>query len=124
MRGIGMYARKPRLMLLGVLPALLSFVVLIAAFVALAFFVDDAARFMTPWADGWASGVRETLRFVVTIAIIGVWLVLSVLLFTALTLLVGQPFYEKISKRVEDSARRCGGRHRRVVLAVAAPHGG
>jgi CysZ protein len=90
-------------MLLGIVPAMLSSVVLVAAFVALAFFADDTARFMTPWAEGWASGMREALRVVVTIAIVGVSLVLSVLLFTALTLLIGQPFYEKISKRVEDS---------------------
>ena len=61
---------------------------------------------------------------VVTIAIVGVSLVLSVLLFTALTLLIGQPFYEKISKRVEDSLGGVAGRDRRVVLAVAATHGG
>jgi CysZ protein len=103
LRGLGTYGRSPRLMLLGLIPAFLSFVVLAGAFVAMIFFVDDVARFMTPWAEGWSGGIRDTLRFVVTVAVAAVWMILSVLVFTALTLLIGQPFYEAISKRVEDS---------------------
>jgi CysZ protein len=103
LRGLGTYARSPRLMLLGLLPALLSFVALVAGLVAMVYLVDDVARFMTPWAESWTGGVRDTLRFVLTLAIAAVWLVLSVLLFAAMTLLIGQPFYEAISKRVDDS---------------------
>jgi CysZ protein len=102
MRGLGMYARNPGLMFLGLLPALITFALLVAAFVAVLFFADDAARWMTPYADGWDSGLRETARALITVAIVGVLAVLSIVLFTALTLLIGQPFYEAISKKVED----------------------
>lgn len=102
LRGLGMYARSPRLMLLGLIPALIAFAVLVSAFFGMFIVVDDIVRWMTPWADGLAEGLRETIRVVVTVIFVGVWLVLSVLLFTALTLLIGQPFYEAISKRVED----------------------
>jgi len=102
LRGLGMYARSPRLMLLGVIPALISFVVLVAAFVTVLFFVDDVVRWATPFANGWSSGVRESVRFLAMLGVAAVWAVLSVLLFAALTLLIGQPFYEAISKRVED----------------------
>ncbi len=105
-RGLGMYARNPRLMLLGLLPAVITFALLVAAFIAVLAFADDAARWMTPYADSWSSELRETARAVITVAIVGVWAVLSLVLFTALTLLIGQPFYEAISKKVED---RLGG---------------
>jgi CysZ protein len=102
LRGLGMYARSPRLMLLGLIPAVISFAVLAGLFALMLFFVDDVVDWMTPYADSWSSGVRDTVRFLAQLGIAVVWVVLSVLLFVALTLLIGQPFYEAISKRVED----------------------
>ncbi len=102
LRGIGMYARSPRLMFLGLIPAVISGVLLFGGFVAMVYFVDDLSSLVTPFADDWSGGVRQTTRVVVSVAIIGVWLLLSILLFTALTLVIGQPFYEAISKNVED----------------------
>jgi CysZ protein len=105
-RGIGMYARSPRLMFLGLIPAIISFAALVAAFVAMLYLVDDVVRWITPFADNWSSGLRDSLRYVAMFGIAVVWVILSVLLFAALTLLIGQPFYEAISKKVED---RLGG---------------
>jgi CysZ protein len=102
LRGVGMYARSPRLMLLGLIPALISSIVLIGAIVALVYYVDDIAAFMTPYADSWPGGLRDTARVFIEVAIVLAWVLLSVLLFTALTLLIGEPFYEAISKSVED----------------------
>lgn len=106
LRGLGMYARSPRLMFLGLLPALISGVILIGGFIALTFFVTDIAEWITPFADGWSTGLRETIRILATIALLGVGLLITALLFVALTLTIGQPFYEAISKNVED---RLGG---------------
>ena len=92
LRGLGMYARSPRLMFLGLLPALISGVLLIGGFIALTFFVTDIAELTT--------------RVLATIALLGVGLLITALLFVALTLTIGQPFYEAISKNVED---RLGG---------------
>jgi CysZ protein len=105
-RGIGMYARSPRLMFLGLVPAVISFAVLVGALVAMLFFVDDVVTWITPFADHWSSGVRTGFRWLAMIGIGVGWVVLSVLVFAALTLLIGEPFYEAISKRVED---RLGG---------------
>jgi CysZ protein len=102
LRGIGMYARNPKLMLLGLIPALISGVALLGAFAAMIYFVDDVVRWATPFADNWSSGVRDTARYVAMFGIAAVWVVLSLLAFAALTLIIGQPFYEAISKRVED----------------------
>ena len=102
LRGIGMYARNPKIMFLGLVPAVISGVLLLAAFAAMIYFVDDVARLATPFADNWSSGLRDTTRFLVMFGIAAVWTVLSFLAFAALTLAIGQPFYEAISKRVDD----------------------
>jgi CysZ protein len=107
LRGLGTYARNPGLMLLGLVPALITFVLLALGFVGMfRFWAADLADLITPFADGWSAGPRDAVRVLATAAILLVWVVLSLLLFTALTLTVGQPFYEAISKRVED---RLGG---------------
>jgi len=101
-RGLRMYVRSPGIMLLGLLPAVITLAVLVAGFVALITWDNDIARLITPFADSWSADLRNTLRTVVELALLGSWLLLSVLLFTAVTLIIGQPFYEAISKRVDD----------------------
>lgn len=102
LRGLQVYRRNPALMVLGLIPALIAFVGLVAAFVALALFVDDLVAFITPYMADWNEHLRRASRVVIEIAVIVVWLVLSVLGYVTVTLLIGQPFYEAISKRVED----------------------
>lgn len=101
-RGFAMYRRHPRLMLLGLVPAVIAFVALLAAFVAMVIFVDDIVLFLTPYMDDWPELVRTVLRAAAVAAIVVVWAVLSVMAYVAVTLLIGQPFYEAISKGVED----------------------
>jgi CysZ protein len=105
-RGIGMYARTPRLMLLGLIPALLSAVLLVGALVALIYYVGDLATLLTPFAAHWSPAWRDAAHAVAAIAIIGAGLLLTLVTYTAVTLLIGEPFFEAISKRVED---RLGG---------------
>ncbi|MFE9200865.1 EI24 domain-containing protein [Micromonospora sp. NPDC007230] len=106
LRGIGLYVRSPGLMLLGVVPALISGVLFVAAFASLLYFVDDLAALVTPFADDWSGAWRGLVRVIAGLAIVGLAGLLGVLTFTAVTLAVGDPFYEKISERVED---RLGG---------------
>jgi CysZ protein len=101
-RGIGMWARSPGLLLLGAVPALIAFVVLTAAFVVLCVFVTDIVGWATPFADGWAAGTRETVRVLLDITLLGSALLVAVLTFTALTMAIGDPCYEAISRRVDD----------------------
>jgi CysZ protein len=70
--------------------------------VALAYYVDDVATFLTPYAGSWNANVRQLARALVSIAVVFGWVLLSVLFFTAITLIIGQPFYEAISKNVES----------------------
>ncbi len=105
-RGIGMWARSPRLLLIGVIPAVISLIVIGAAIVALAFWIGDLVDWLTPFADDWSSGAQTFTRVTLGVLIIGGALLLAVVAYTALTLLIGDPFYETISRRVED---RLGG---------------
>lgn len=105
-RGLGSYARSPGLLLLGMLPALITFVLLVGGFVAVAAFLGPESRAVTWFAGNWPTGSRDLVRALAQIAILGVYVLVSIVAFTGLTLAIGDPFYEKISERVED---RLGG---------------
>jgi CysZ protein len=102
LRGLGLYVRTPRLVLLGIVPALISALLFVAAFGTLAWFVDDLAELVTPFADDWSSQARQVVRTLVGLALLGLGALVAVVTFTAVTLVIGDPFYEKISERVED----------------------
>ena len=105
-RGLALYARSPRLVLLGVLPALITFVLLVSAFAVLVYFIGDVAKVTTWFAAGWPAGPRDLVRLLAGIGVLGVAALVFVVGFTAFTLAIGDPFYEKISEEVDQ---RCGG---------------
>ncbi|MFI0484977.1 EI24 domain-containing protein [Actinomadura sp. 9N215] len=103
LRGIAWMARHPAQWLFGLIPALIVLTVYVAALVFLAFQIDDLAGWVTGFADDWSDAPRTSARLVAGIAIYGASLFVAVLTFTAVTLLVGDPFYEAIAVRVEES---------------------
>ncbi|WP_433464322.1 EI24 domain-containing protein [Spirillospora sp. CA-128828] len=103
LRGIGWVARHPAQWLFGLIPALIVLALYAAALVYLAFEIDDLAGWVTQFADGWADAARTSARVVAGIALYGSALFLALITFTAVTLLVGDPFYEAIAVRVEES---------------------
>jgi CysZ protein len=105
-RGLGYWRRRPRLMLLGLLPALLAFVLLVAALVPLFWHLDVIAAALTPFADTWADGWRIALRIGAGAAVGIGGLVLAWAVFTALALAIGDPFYQRISDAVEHDLGR------------------
>ncbi|WP_200210817.1 EI24 domain-containing protein [Micromonospora coerulea] len=102
LRGLGLYVRSPGLMLLGIVPALISGALFLAALATLVYFVDDLAALVTPFADDWSATPRGLVRVIAGLAFLGLGGLLGVLTFTAVTLAIGDPFYEKISERVEE----------------------
>lgn len=103
-RGLGWVARRPGQWLFGLIPA---FIVLIAYAVALIFlgiYLADLVRAVSPFADHWSAGTRDLVRVLVGISMYGAAVMLSIVTFAAVTLVVGGPFYEAISGRVEESA--------------------
>jgi CysZ protein len=99
-RGLSIVLRRPRMLGLGLLPAVISGLLYAAALIALIRFLPDLARSVTWFADDWA-GWRDLLRILAGLALLGSATLLGVLTFTAVTLLIGDPFYERISGLVE-----------------------
>ena len=85
-QGFSMLARRPRLLLTGMLPAVLTTAVLLGAMIALIVNVDHVAVLLTPFANGWPDGGRQLMRLAAGIALVGVVLLLGLVAFTAVTL--------------------------------------
>lgn len=85
----------------GLLPGLLTLVLYLAALVALALYGTDLTSWATPFADDWSSPWLGLFRGFLTVLVFALALLLSVLTFTAMTLLIGQPFYENLSEKVD-----------------------
>lgn len=101
-RGWRLLARRPRLLLLGMLPALLVWLALAGLFVLLLTQLGDLTAWMTPWADGWPDALRDVLRWGLGLAVVLAALLLWASTFTGITLTVGDPFYERVWRGAED----------------------
>jgi len=102
LRGFGTWRTAPGLMLLGMVPALIVGAVFVAGFVLLGLNLEGIAAAVTPFANGWDEPFRTGGRLVVGIAFLVVGLLIVVFAFTAVTLTVGAPFYERIWRHVES----------------------
>ncbi|MET9248416.1 EI24 domain-containing protein [Nonomuraea sp. NPDC003709] len=98
-QGLGWVARHGRWWLFGLIPALIAFAVYVAALILLGTHATDLAAFLTPFAESW--GWRDLFRTLVGILLFLGGLALAVLTFTALTLAIGEPFYERLSAEVD-----------------------
>ncbi|MDV9191969.1 EI24 domain-containing protein [Streptomyces sp. SR27] len=85
----------------GLLPGLVTLVLYAGALVGLGYGADDLAAWATPFADDWTSPWLGLLRGTMTALVFAFGLFLAVITFTAVTLLVGQPFYESLSEEVD-----------------------
>ena len=95
-RGFGYWRRRPGLMALGLVPAAIVALVLLGGLIALGVYLPAIAEAATPFADGWPGLWATVMRVAVGTAVFGAALVIVAVSFTALTLLVGEPFYERI----------------------------
>ncbi|WP_326775898.1 EI24 domain-containing protein [Streptomyces sp. NBC_01445] len=86
---------------MGLLPGLITLVLYAAALVCLALWGDDFVTWATPFADDWTSPWAGLFRGFLTAVLFALVLLLAVLAFTAVTLLIGQPFYESLSEKVD-----------------------
>jgi CysZ protein len=100
-RGFGFWRRRPGAMALGLIPAAIVFAILIVLVVLLVVNLDPVTIYLTGFADTWDEGWRNLLRIGFGLALIVGLIVLFAFSFTALTLLIGDWFYERIWKAVE-----------------------
>ncbi|MFC5930636.1 hypothetical protein D6T64_16425 [Cryobacterium melibiosiphilum] len=123
-KGFSMWITSPRLMLIGAIPALIVGAVYVVGIVFLAINLSGIAEWATPFAAGWAEPWRTAVRFAVAAVVVIGSIVLLSYTYVAVTLLVGDPFYERIWRSVEARlgdapAESSTGLVRSVLRAVA-----
>lgn len=98
-----------RWFLFGLLPALVTLVLYAAALGTLGFFTPDLVGWGGSLAEswGWSPGWETTFGVAFVALLWAGVLTLAVISFAAVTLLVGDPFYEKLSEEVEKSEGGC-----------------
>ena len=99
--GFAYWRRKPGLMALGLIPAAIVGILLFAGIVTLAVSLPGITVAITPFADGWPGLWATVFRMTLGTAMVGAAVVLVAVSFTALTLIIGEPFYERIWRSVE-----------------------
>ena len=102
LRGFRLVFSSPKRVLVGALPAVITAVLMIAGLILLFTNIEALVGWLTGFADSWGDTWRNIVRVAIGISVIAVTLGLSVLLFTAITLMIGGPFYEYIAEEVED----------------------
>lgn len=101
-RGFRTWSRSPRLMAWGLLPGVITVLLVAGVLLALAYNVGDAAHWVADQVAAQAGGpVAAVLWILVVVALVGGALIAVFYSFTALTLFIGQPFFERISREVD-----------------------
>lgn len=101
-QGVKRVGTNPKRLLLGLIPAFISLLLFAALFTVLIIFLEDIVGVATWYARDWAGGLRTAVEVLTGIAIVGVTGLVMVLSYTAVTLAVGDPFYEAIAESVEN----------------------
>jgi CysZ protein len=101
LRGIGMFLGTPGVRLLGILPVLLAALVVLTLLGLLVAYLDELAGALTPFADRWDEDSRALVRVGAGLALLLTSTAVLVVSFTVIAQIIGQPFYERISDRIE-----------------------
>ncbi|HEX6074596.1 MAG TPA: EI24 domain-containing protein [Micromonosporaceae bacterium] len=100
--GFTIMARHKRLWLVGTVPALLAFLLVTSVLIGIGLWAGDLVAWATPFADEWPADTREALRITATVVLMLAVIGVAVVTFSAVTLLIGGPFYEYIAEQIED----------------------
>lgn len=100
-RGFGLVVRRPRNFFLGAIPPAITSVIFILVIAILVGRIGPISEALTPFARSWSDGAANAVQIAVGIALVGVTVLLMVVTFTALTLAIGGPIYDKIGEFVE-----------------------
>lgn len=104
LRGLGQWRRTPGAMALGLIPGAFVGLAFGAALVGWGFWLPNLVDAWTPFADGWEPFWAGALRVAIGVASFGAVLFLFAISFTAVTLTVGEPIYDRIWRATELSA--------------------
>lgn len=101
-RGLGMVLSRPKLFALGMLPPVITSVLMVAGLIALGLNLDTIVAALTGFTQQWGTA-GEVVRGVLAVVLFLAAFLVMVLTFTAITLAVGDPVYQRISRRVDSS---------------------
>jgi CysZ protein len=101
-RGLKVWGTAPKLMWLGMIPALIVGIAFIVGIVALGLNLERLAELVTPFATVWDEPFRTGTRVVAGLALLAVAILIVIYAYTTITLVVGQPFYDQIWHHVEN----------------------
>lgn len=101
LRGFGTWRTRPGLMTLGLVPAVIAALLLLAALIPFALSLGAISDALTPFADGWIEPWRGLFRGAVGLVLFAAALALASAVFSALALALGDPFYQRIWRAVE-----------------------
>lgn len=96
LRGFGFWGRRPGVMLLGLVPAAIVFAVVLTALIALGANLPPLVEWLTPFDEEWPEPWPSIVNLAAGTVLFGAAIVLAAVTFTALTLAIGDPFYERI----------------------------
>ena len=99
--GFGVWRTAPGLMMLGLLPAVIVAIAFGFGVVALGLNLESITVAITPFASEWDEPLRTGARALAGLAMLVVAVLFIINAFTAVTLIVGQPLYERIWQHVE-----------------------
>lgn len=102
LRGFGLLLRRPRLFLLGALPALITSLLFLAVLITLIANLGGLITWATPFADGWDTPWQGLVRGALSLALLAGAVLIMVVAFTTVTLTLGAPIYDKIAEMVEE----------------------
>jgi len=100
-RGVSTWSSDPSLMALGLLPGLITAWLFVAAFIGMTLWLDPLSGWIAGLMVG-EGGAHDLVQVVAALAIIGATVVIVVYGFVSITTVVGQPFFERLSHRVDD----------------------
>ncbi|SDT06647.1 EI24 domain-containing protein [Microlunatus soli] len=100
-RGLGLVLGKRRIMLLGGLPPLITSIIFLALLITLIGNLGDLLPAIAAFAAGWPGWLHVTMEVAIGIALVGGSILIMVLVFSAVTLAVGSPAYDKIAELVD-----------------------
>ena len=98
---MGRVLRRRRIFLLGALPPLITSVIFLALLITLIGNLRRLIPVIAGFSDGWAGWLQVIMEVAIGIGLVGGSILIMVLVFTAVTLAIGAPAYEKIAELVD-----------------------
>lgn len=117
-RGFGTWRSDPGVMLLGLIPGAISACLVVAVVAVFATNLDPITAWVTGFASGWPDVLAQFVQILAAIALIWALGLTIVYGFTGFTLLIGQPFFEAIARRIDGESGPIPASHERAWLVA------